>query len=265
MAQRNPRKPRKPLPKHQKKAGNKKVEVEPDQGIRLNRFISNAGICSRREADKLIEAGEISINGKKVKELGVKVMKDDKVTHNGKPIKGEKKVYILLNKPKDFITTLKDTHGRRIITDLIKGYVQERVYPVGRLDRMTTGLILLTNDGDLAKKLSHPSSQVPKIYSVVLTKKLTKAHELDILEGLELEDGNFKPDKLAQLDESRLEWGIEIHSGKNRIIRRLFEHLGYEVDKLDRVTYAGLTKKNVPRGKWRNLTEKEIIRLKFLK
>lgn len=250
--------------KGQNRKASPKVSNTPKK-VRLNRFIANAGVCSRREADKLISEGRIKVNGKLVKELGVRVDQGDKILLDGKPIHGEKKVYILMNKPKDYITTLKDTHQRKIVTDLVRNQVKERVYPVGRLDRMTTGLLLLTNDGDLTKSLAHPSSRVAKIYAVLLDQPLTRDHEMQILNGTKLEDGDFKPDKLAQTGEDRNEWGIEIHSGKNRIIRRLFESYGYKVKKLDRVFFAGLTKKNLSRGQWRYLTEKEIIQLKYLK
>jgi 23S rRNA pseudouridine2605 synthase len=247
---------------HPKKEPEKPSRVE---SIRLNRFLSNAGICSRREADKLIGSGKVKLEGKVITEMGIKVSPKARIEYNGKLISGEKKVYLILNKPKDFITTLKDTHQRKIITDLVKGQIEERVYPVGRLDRMTTGLILLTNDGEFADNLSHPSSKVSKIYGIKLDKALTRNHEISIQGETELEDGKFKPDKFSNISESRLEWGIEIHSGKNRLIRRLFEHYGYKIIKLDRVSYAGLTKKNLPRSKWRHLTEKEIIKLKYLK
>ena len=213
----------------------------------------------------MIRSGQVKVNGKTITELGTRIGNEDKVEVNGKPISGEKKVYLLMNKPKDFITTLKDTHQRKIVTDLIKGKVRERVYPVGRLDRMTTGLLLLTNDGELADVLMHPSSKVSKVYSVTLDKPLKSDHETALIAGTKLEDGVFAPDEFSSISESQKEWGIEIHSGKNRIVRRLFEYYGYKVQKLDRVVFAGLTKKNLARGQWRFLSEKEIVRLKFLK
>ncbi len=197
--------------------------------------------------------------------MGSRLDRSDKVEVDGKSISGEKKVYLLLNKPKDFITTLKDTHDRKIVTDLIKGKIKERVYPVGRLDRLTTGVLLLTNDGELADVLMHPSSRVSKVYSVELDKPLTREDETALIAGTKLADGVFAPDELAAISEERNEWGVEIHSGKNRIVRRLFEHYGYRIKKLDRVVFAGLTKKNLARGQWRFLTEKEIVRLKYLK
>lgn len=229
--------------------------------IRLNRYIAHAGVCSRREADKLIEKGLITVNGKVVSELGFKVKNSDDVRYKNQPLSAEKKVYILLNKPKDYITTTNDPQNRKTVLDLIKRGPKERIYPVGRLDRNTTGLLLLTNDGDLSDSLIHPSKQVHKVYHVGLDKALTKEDFNKIIEGVELEDGVLKVDDLAIL-EDKTEVGIEIHSGKNRIIRRLFEALGYEVIKLDRVIFAGLTKKDLPRGKWRFLTDKEVIALK---
>ncbi|MCA6078557.1 pseudouridine synthase [Fulvivirga sedimenti] len=235
-----------------------RVEAE----IRLNRFIANAGVCSRREADKLIESGEITVNGKVTTALGTKVSRGDDVRYKGKRLSPEKMVYILLNKPKNFITTTDDPENRRTVMDLVKNAADERIYPVGRLDRHTTGLLLFTNDGELAKKLSHPSGQVKKIYRVEVNKPLSKAEIQQIEQGLELEDGIATVDQLAVLNNERTAFGIEIHIGRNRIIRRIFEHLGFEVTKLDRVVYAGLDKYNLPRGKWRPLTEKEVSKLK---
>ncbi len=236
--------------------------AEKDQLIRLNKFIADAGICSRREADKLIEQGAVAINGKVVTELGTKVSRQDKVTYQGKKLSPEKLVYVLLNKPKDFITTTDDPENRRTVMDLVRNACDERIYPVGRLDRQTTGLLLLTNDGELAKVLAHPSGNVKKIYKVELDKPLTKAHFDDIQSGLELEDGKATVDELAMLTPDMKTIGIELHIGRNRIVRRIFESLGYEVTKLDRVVYAGLDKQRLPRGKWRHLTDKEILRLK---
>jgi len=234
-------------------------------GIRLNKYIANAGICSRREADKLIEAGEIKVNEKVITEMGYKVQPDEKVSYNGKQLMAEKLKYVLLNKPKDFISTLEDDRGRKTVMSLIKKAGDERLFPVGRLDRNTTGLLLLTNDGDLAKKLSHPSSQIPKVYQVELNKAFTEEDLEKIKQGVQLEDGFIKVDEAAIITEDALDVGVELHSGKNRIVRRLFEHLGYEVVKLDRVLYAGLTKKDLPRSKWRFLKPTEVLGLKKIR
>ena len=232
--------------------------------IRLNRFIANAGVCSRREADTFIAAGMVQINGKVVTELGTKVLPTDEVRFDGNRISAEKKVYLLLNKPKDFVTTTDDPHADKIVMDLIKDACFERIYPVGRLDRNTTGLLLFTNDGDLSKRLTHPSHQMKKIYQVSLDKPVSIEHLQQIADGIELEDGRIAADAISYIsNEETSEVGIEIHSGRNRIVRRIFEHLGYRVKKLDRVMYAGLTKKNLPRGKYRFLTEKEVAFLKM--
>ena len=233
--------------------------------VRLNKFIANAGVCSRRDADKLIERGHITVNGEKVQELGIKVKPSDAVKYNGRLLLPEKPIYILLNKPKDFITTLDDPGGRRTVMELIKRKGDERIYPVGRLDRKTTGLLLLTNDGDLAKKLSHPSSEVKKLYEVVLDKPVSDEDYLRLEAGITLEDGSAKPDEMAIVSEDHRSLGVQIHIGKTRIVRRMFEAIGYEVIRLDRVMYAGLTKKDLSRGKWRYLSEKEVVRLKYLK
>lgn len=233
------------------------------QGMRLNKYVAHCGICSRRKAVELIDQGFVSVNGQIIKEAGYKVFPKDKVQFKGKLIRPERsKVYILLNKPKNTITTMKDERGRKTVMDLLKGKVSERIFPVGRLDRATTGLLLLTNDGDLAKKLSHPSHKVKKIYHVTLNKPLQEKHLKQIAKGLKLEDGIAVVDgiKFVQ-DQPKNQIGLEIHSGKNRIVRRIFEHLGYEVIKLDRVYYAGLTKKDLPRGRSRPLTKQEIIML----
>jgi len=240
------------------------VEKPSDGTVRLNKYIANAGICSRREADKLIEAGVVKVNGETVTTLGYKVKPTDIVEVEGQKIKNEKKVYILLNKPKDYLTTTKDPQNRKTVMELIKDAVKERVFPVGRLDRQTTGLLLFTNDGELADKLMHPKSNVPKLYHVTLDKNFSGSDFEKLIKGIELEDGFIKPDALSYVMGKKNELGIQIHSGKNRIIRRIFEHLGYDVIKLDRVMYAGLTKKNLPRGKWRFLTEKEVNFLKML-
>ncbi|AWW30416.1 ribosomal large subunit pseudouridine synthase B [Echinicola strongylocentroti] len=233
--------------------------------IRLNKFIANAGICSRRDADKLIEKGEIKVNGEVVTELGYRVLLSDKVVYKGKNISPEKPVYVLLNKPKDFITTTDDPMNRKTVMHLVASACEERIFPVGRLDRNTTGLLLFTNDGELAAKLSHPSEKIKKIYQVTLDSPITKAHFEEIIEGLTLEDGPVHVDDIQILSKDQTILGLEIHLGKNRIVRRIFAHLGYDVVALDRVTYAGLTKKDLSRGKWRFLTEKEVINLKFLK
>jgi len=235
--------------------------------IRLNRYLSNAGICSRRDADDLIKAGLVEVNGEVVTEMGFKVKPEDKVKYAGETISAEKKVYVLLNKPKDFITTKSDPQNRRTVMHLLKGTGKERIYPVGRLDRMTTGLLLFTNDGQLAKKLTHPRHGVKKLYHVYLDKAVNGAHLKEISEGVKLEDGVMKADDISFVGNGndKKQVGIEIHSGKNRIVRRLFESFGYKVIKLDRVSFAGLTKKDLPRGKWRFLTQQEVSMLKMLK
>ncbi|WP_304062974.1 pseudouridine synthase [Pedobacter glucosidilyticus] len=243
--------------------GNTKKE---DDTIRLNRYIANSGICSRRKADELIAAGVVSVNGVVVSELGAKVNPAvDQIRYNGELLKREKMVYVLLNKPKDFITTTDDPQERKTVMELVDKASKERIYPVGRLDRNTTGLLLMTNDGDLAEKLSHPRNNIVKIYNVELDRNLTQGDFNKIAFGLELEDGFIKPDAVSYVTGgARNEIGIQIHSGKNRIVRRIFESLDYEVVKLDRVIYAGLSKKDLPRGKWRYLSEQEIINLKHL-
>ena len=235
-----------------------------DVPVRLNKYIATAGICSRREADHLIETGQIMVNGKAITALGTKISRKDVVEFKGKKLFGEKLVYILLNKPKDFITTLDDPEGRRTVMELVKNACKERIFPVGRLDRNTTGLLLFTNDGDLTKKLTHPKHNVYKVYEVVLEKSLS-AKDLDqIKQGIELEDGIIKVDDIAYTSINKKEIGIELHSGKNRVVRRIFEKFNYKVVKLDRVSFAGLTKKDLPRGHWRFLTPKEIGFLKML-
>lgn len=243
-------------------------EREDNGLIRLNRYIANAGICSRRKADELIQAGVVTVNGSVVTELGTKVdVAKDEIRYNGEKLKREKMVYVLLNKPKDYITTTDDPQERRTVMHLVEKASKERIYPIGRLDRNTTGLLLLTNDGNLAEKLSHPRNSIMKIYQVELNKNLTQGDFNKIGFGLELEDGFIKPDDISYVaGASKKEVGIQIHSGKNRIVRRIFESLGYDVLKLDRVIYANLTKKDLPRGRWRYLEEKEIIQLKhFIK
>jgi len=247
--------------------GRKKGPESKDTGlIRLNRYISNAGICSRRKADELIAAGVVSVNGVVVSELGIKVdPQKDEIRYNGETLKREKMVYVLLNKPKDYITTTEDPQERRTVMHLVEKASKERIYPIGRLDRNTTGLLLMTNDGDLADKLSHPKNNIVKLYQVELNKSLTQGDLNKISYGLELEDGLIKPDSISYVSGgSKREVGIQIHSGKNRIVRRIFEHLGYEVVKLDRAVYANLTKKDLPRGRWRFLDESEVIQLKHL-
>jgi 23S rRNA pseudouridine2605 synthase len=249
-----------------KNRGNKRRREEEETNsdeIRLNRYIANAGICSRREADSLIVAGEIKVNGEVITELGYKVKPTDTVQYGKTNLNREKLVYVLLNKPKDFITTTEDPEGRRTVMELVASASKERIFPVGRLDRNTTGLLLFTNDGEVAQKLSHPSHKNKKIYQVELDKPLTEEHLKQITAGLELEDGKAEVDDVAVVAGNPHFVGVEIHIGRNRIVRRIFEHLGYDVVTLDRVQYAGLTKKDLPRGKWRFLSEKEVIRLKY--
>ena len=234
--------------------------------IRLNKYVANAGICSRREADTYIAAGNVTVNGKVITEMGHKVKRTDDVRFDGRKLNPEKKEYVLLNKPKNFITTTSDEKGRRTVMELISSASNNRLYPVGRLDRNTTGLLLFTNDGDMAKKLTHPKHGVRKIYHVHLGKMLKIADLRKIEQGLELEDGKIEVDEVSYVQgATKKEVGIEIHSGRNRIVRRIFEHLGYEVIKLDRVVFAGLTKKDLPRGHWRFLTEQEVINLGMIK
>lgn len=240
------------------------VKHTDDGSIRLNRFLANAGLCSRREADTLIQAGVVRINDKVVTELGTKVMPDDTVRFHDQLIKSQKKIYILLNKPKNCVTTVVDPHGRVTVMDIIAGACKERVYPVGRLDRNTMGVLLLTNDGELTTKLTHPKYAKKKIYEVTLDKPLSEGDYNKILSGITLDDGPISADALEYLpDTHRMSVGIEIHSGRNRIVRRIFEHFGYSIEKLDRVYFAGLTKYKLPRGHWRFLTEEEVSMLKM--
>ena len=250
------KKPSKPTPK---------TDEPSTRDLRLNQYIAHAGVCSRREADGLIKAGNIKLNGKTVTELGVKVSPGDKVVYRGKLLKPERYVYILLNKPKGFITTTNDPQERKTVMQLVEKACPERVYPIGRLDRNTTGLLLFTNDGEMAEKLAHPSHNIRKIYQLELDKSIAKTDFEKLAEGIELEDGLAQVDNVAVLTADRRTLGIEIHIGKNRIVRRIFEALGYEVEKLDRVAYAGLTKKDIPRGKWRFLRPKEVSLLKMRK
>jgi 23S rRNA pseudouridine2605 synthase len=256
---------RRPERKHLNK-GRKTISTEKKQEaelIRLNRFIAGSGICSRRDADEIIKKGLITINGKQVTDLGTKVTPSDDVRYNNKKLSSEKKVYILLNKPKDYVTTVEDPHAEHTVLELIGNACTERVYPVGRLDKSTTGVLLLTNDGDLAGKLSHPKYNRKKVYHVFLDRVVPKNDLFKLTEGIDLEGEIVAADAVSYSDpEDRSQLGIELHSGQNRVVRRLFDKLGYKVKKLDRVYYAGLTKKNLPRGKWRFLTEKEVSMLK---
>ncbi len=232
--------------------------------MRLNRYIANAGLCSRREADTFIATGCVTVNGKIVSEMGYQVLPGELVSFNGKIISAEKKVYVLLNKPKGYVTTLEDPHADKTVMELIANACPERIYPVGRLDKSTTGLLLFTNDGDMTKRLTHPKYNRKKIYHVYLDQKVTKNHLQEIVDGINLEDGFVAADSVSYVSEDdKKQVGIEIHSGKNKIVRRIFEHLGYKVEKLDRVYFCGLTKKDLPRGRWRFLTEEEVSLLKM--
>ncbi|MCQ2196942.1 MAG: rRNA pseudouridine synthase [Bacteroidaceae bacterium] len=240
------------------------AHIDPNQPLRLNKFLANAGVCSRREADDFIQAGVVSVNGNVVTELGTKVMRSDTVMFHDQLVTIEKKVYVLLNKPKDYVTTSDDPQNRKTVMDLVQDACRERIYPVGRLDRNTTGVLLLTNDGDLASKLTHPQFLKKKIYHVHLDKNVTAADMRQIAEGITLDDGEIHADAIEYSSETdKKQVGIEIHSGRNRIVRRIFEHFGYRVVKLDRVFFAGLTKKNLRRGDWRYLTEKEVNMLRM--
>ncbi len=238
--------------------------IDPNEEVRLNKFIANAGICSRREADELIQQGKIKVNGNVVTELGVKITAKDVVEFEDKVVVSERKCYVLLNKPKDCVTTSDDPNGRLTVLDLVKGACKERIYPVGRLDRNTTGVLLLTNDGDLASRLTHPQYVKKKIYHVWTDHDIAEEDMQRIADGIELEDGEIHADAISYATETdRNQAGIEIHSGRNRVVRRMFEALGYHVTKLDRVYFAGLTKKNLPRGRWRYLTQEEVNFLKM--
>ena len=242
----------------------KEVNVDPNEPIRLNKYLANAGICSRREADEFILSGAVTVNGQVVTELGTKVLRTDEVVFHDAPVSLEKKVYVLLNKPKDYVTTSDDPQQRKTVMDLVKNVCPERIYPVGRLDRNTTGVLLLTNDGDLASKLTHPKFLKKKVYHVFLDKNVDPQDMERIKEGIDLEDGEVHADAIEYCNENdKSQVGVEIHSGKNRIVRRIFESLGYRVVKLDRVQFAGLTKKNLRRGDWRFLTEKEVEMLRM--
>ncbi len=241
-----------------------KENADPNAPIRLNKYLANAGVCSRREADEFIQAGVVKVNGEIVTELGTKITRADEVMFHNQPVTLESKVYVLLNKPKGFVTTTDDPENRKTVMELVKSACSERIYPVGRLDRATTGVLLLTNDGDLASKLTHPKYEKRKIYQVWLDKPVAMEHMQAIADGIELEDGEIHADAISYVTEDDLtQVGIEIHSGKNRIVRRMFEKLGYRVLKLDRVYFAGLTKKKLSRGKWRYLTEQEVNMLRM--
>ena len=240
------------------------IVEDPNEQIRLNKFLANAGICSRREADELIQAGVVTVNGVNVSELGTKILRGDKVMIHDQLVSPDKRIYLLLNKPKDCVTSNDDPYAKLTVLDIVKNACHERIYPVGRLDRNTTGVLLLTNDGDLAAKLTHPKYNKKKIYQVTLDKGLTQDDYDKIMAGIMLEDGEIKADEISFLDEDEhRKIGIEIHSGRNRIVRRIFEHLGYKVVRLDRVYFAGLTKKNLKRGQWRFLSEKEVNMLRM--
>jgi len=235
----------------------------PASDIRLNRFIALSGVCSRRDADQLISKGEITVNGKVIKEMGFKVSHSDDIRYRDKKLKAESLVYVLLNKPKGYVTTVEDPHAERTVLDLVKGACTERIYPVGRLDKATTGVLLLTNDGELTGKLTHPKYKKKKIYHVWLDRDVTKNDLIRLSDGVEIDGEVVTADAVAYVtEEDKTQIGIELHSGQNRVVRRMFEGLGYDVRKLDRVYFAGLTKKSLPRGKWRLLNEKEIIMLK---
>lgn len=262
-------KPIQPKQRFQKRSAPPKLNMKPaalpETGTRLNKYLANSGVAARRKCDEIIAQGFVKVNGKVVLEMGHKVMPGDKVSYRDKIVKPTNYIYILLNKPKDYLTTVDDEKGRRTVMELIANATNERVYPVGRLDRNTTGLLLLTNDGDLAQKLAHPSFGAKKIYEVELDKPVTIQHMNTIREGVELEDGLAVVDGIDYAHATKKNVvGIELHIGKNRIVRRIFEHLGYNVERLDRTLYAGLTKRDLPRGRWRMLTEREIIKLKYL-
>ena len=257
---------KKPYGNYQSNAAPVEYTPTPATEIRLNKYIADAGICSRRNADMYISAGNVTVNGEVMTTLGYRVKPTDEVRFDGKLLSSEKKEYILLNKPKGFITTTNDEKGRKTVMDLVANATNARILPVGRLDRATTGLLLLTNDGELTKKLTHPTHGVRKIYHVILDRKLEYKDFIAIEQGLELEDGFIQVDEISYVDQKpKNEIGIKIHSGRNRIVRRIFEHLGYQVDKLDRVVFAGLTKKDLPRGHWRRLTQQEVINLRNMR
>ena len=256
---------RKPMGKGKPSAERSYPKYNPNKvtgEIRLNRFVAQSGLCSRREADDFIAAGLVSVNGVIVTELGTKVKPTDVVKFNDERLQGEKNVYLVLNKPKGYVTTLEDDHAEKTVMELVQNACKERIYPVGRLDKNSLGLLLFTNDGDITRQLTHPSLRKKKIYEVALDKPLTRADFEQLAEGITLEDGDIYFDEISYLKDDKKSVGVEIHSGRNRIVRRMFEHLGYKVTKLDRVYYAGLTKKNLKRGAWRFLTSDEVARLK---
>ena len=254
-----------PGPKKRKSYGRKAKQKPVAESVRLNRFIAQSGVCSRREADSLITEGKIKVNGKKVIEVGTKVLSSDRVEYNGKRLYFEKPVYIVLNKPKDFITSLRDERGRKTVMDLVRSAGRERIFPVGRLDKNTTGVLLLTNDGELTKQLTHPSHEVTKIYHVTVDKTIEDSHLEMLRKGFDLVDGFIKADEVSRIEKGQdNELGLKLHSGRNRIVRRMMEHLGLKVLRLDRVVFANLDKKDLPRGKWRRLDVKEITFLKRL-
>lgn len=262
--QQGPKRPGKSFVPRPKRIEYEQPEVDPNTEVRLNKFIANAGICSRREADEFIQRGVIKVNGNVVTELGTKITGKDLVEFNDRVVTAERKCYVLLNKPKDCVTTADDPNGRLTVMDLVKNACEERIYPVGRLDRNTTGVLLLTNDGDLASKLTHPQYVKKKIYHVWTDRDISEDDMQRIADGIELDDGPIHADAISYAtDTDRNQAGIEIHSGRNRIVRRIFESLGYHVTKLDRVYFAGLTKKNLPRGRWRYLTQEEVNFLKM--
>ena len=259
--------PKPPLPprKKMKPTVPAYLDIVFDKPVRLNRFISNTGLCSRREADAHIKEGSIKVNGETVTEMGVKVNPGDEVSFKDKELTNQRKIYLLLNKPKGFVTSVDDPNGKKIVMDLVRSACKERIYPVGRLDKMTTGVLLLTNDGDLSLKLTHPSNRMRKVYQVTLDKPLAEDDLEKLAQGVELEDGTIAFDSIAYIDpENKTQTGVEIHSGKNRIVRRMFESVGYRVMKLDRVYFAGLTRKGLKRGKWRFLTPEEVAFLKMM-
>lgn len=263
------KKPRRkpPVDQAKRRQSKKTSDTGSDTGlIRLNKFIAHSGVCSRREADTLIESGAVKVNGEVVSELGAKVNPADKVQVGGETLVSEKHRYVLLNKPKGYITTTDDPEKRNTVMMLVDRACKERIYPVGRLDRNTTGLLLFTNDGELAKKLTHPSNNMKKIYHVHLDQPVSHTHMEEIAEGVKLEDGIIKPDAVDYVGDGkdRTQVGVELHSGKNRIVRRIFEALGYKIVKLDRVFFAGLTKKDLPRGRYRHLTERELNVLRMM-
>jgi len=252
-----------PPVKPKKRAVKQTAAKDAEELIRLNKYIANSGVCARREADELIKNGYITVNGKKITDMGVKVKLGDTVEYKGKKLRPGKKVYILINKPKGYVTTVKDPHADLTVLDLVRDATTERIYPVGRLDKATTGVLLLTNDGDLAGKLTHPSYGAKKVYHIFLDKDVTRHDMESMVSGVTLDDGTVSVDAISYPDpEDHTQVGLEIHSGQNRVVRRIFENFGYNVRKLDRVSFAGLTKKNLQRGHWRNLTPKEVTMLK---